>query len=355
MSSTAAQRPATVSDEQNVPFLKFPTHAETHRQGMQPLPTTKDVPQINPSSVLPYCMSEDTASSVEFKSWTELSNEEVLELVRMVGLGFAAFEPMCRYFKAQLMTDELRDAEYEDALGRHSWGHHTLAEQKEMTKEDLPLTMADALTWWIRMAFISDPEVEGRPLQQETLKRSTVAIDTNTGDFLGALIGVPATLPPSPDAPHPSPPADCVFHREINKALAPIEQLIGNMEGTAVPSLTTTYPAMKQAFEQHKVTCAFMISKSSKIEVSRSLPVDLFRAHFEQQIALGHEYFVTEASNPWTGAVMEAMGATPTYFAPHRSIGGIVKSDVPVKEGPSSPNGYVSDKDSGIMYYAGRF
>ena len=298
-------------------------------------------------------MSENTASSVEFKSWTELSKNDVLELVRMVGLGFAVYEPMSRHIKAQLMTDELRDAEYEDALGRHSWGHHTLAEQKQMSKDDLPLTMADALTWWIRMAFISDPAVKGRPLQQETLKRSTVAIDTNTGDFLGALIGVPATLP-SLDTPS-CPPADCIFHQETNKALAPIGKLIGDIEGAAVRSLTTTYPAMKQAFEQHKVTCAFMISKSSQIEVSQSLPVDLFRAHFEQQIALGHEYFVTEATNPWTGAVMEAMGATPTYFAPHRSIGGIVKSDVPVKEGPSSPNGYVSDKDSGIMYYAGKF
>ena len=344
-----------LTSEQRVPFLKFPTHAETHRHGMQPLPTTLDVPQINPSSVLPYCMSENTASSVEFKSWTELSKNDVLELVRMVGLGFAAYEPMCRHLNAQLMTDELRDAEYEDALGRHSWGHHTLAEQKEMTKEDLPLTLADALTWWIRMAFISDPEVEGRPLQQETLKRSTVAIDTKTGDFLGALIGVPATLPPSSDAPHPSPPADCVFQRECNKAIGPIGQLIEDMEGAAVPALITAYPAMKQAFEQHKVTCAFMISKSSQIEVSHSLPVDLFRAHMEQQIALGHKYIVTEASNPWTGAVMEAMGATPTYFAPHRSIGGIVKSDEPVEEGPSSSNGYVSDKDSGIMYYAGRF
>ena len=362
-SSSCPQRPLTSEDEQKVPFKKFPTHSEIENHGLQPLPETTDVPQISPSSVLPFCLNEETSSSIVYRSWNDLCEEEVLELVRMLGLGFAKYEPMCRHLRAQLLCEELREEEYEDALGKHSWGFHSQKE-KGIEKENLEMFMEDALTWWIRLCFVTNSSEDGRPVQKEVLNLSTVAIDTKTNNFLGAVLAMPAHIPsPPPSSPSSSssssssssPTHESIFHREAALALSPVKRYVDNMENTAIPALVSSYPPLQKAFENEKVTCCFMISKSSLHPVPLSLPVDLFRAHMEQQIELGMEYFVTEATNPWTGAVMEAMGATPTFFSPHRSVEGVIKSDKAVKEGPSSSNGWVSDKDSGAMFYVGRF
>jgi len=60
---------------------------------------------------------------------------------------------------------------------------------------------------------------------------------------------------------------------------------------------------------------------------------------------------VTEATNQWTGAAFEALGGVRVHFAPFQAIPAVTKSDEPLEEVTTSPNGYLSDKDSGGMFY----
>ena len=67
--------------------------------------------------------------------------------------------------------------------------------------------------------------------------------------------------------------------------------------------------------------------------------------------ALGYEYLVTEATNQWTGAAFETLGGVRVHFRPFKVEPAVPKSDEPLEDVTTSPNGFLSDKDSGGMFY----
>ena len=67
--------------------------------------------------------------------------------------------------------------------------------------------------------------------------------------------------------------------------------------------------------------------------------------------ALGHGFVVVEATNQWTGAACEALGATRVHFAPFRAHRTVRRSTEPVDDTVSSPDGFLAGKDSGSMLY----
>jgi hypothetical protein len=89
-------------------------------------------------------------------------------------------------------------------------------------------------------------------------------------------------------------------------------------------------------------------SESSSAEVAFDLLVSLMLRCRD----LGYEFVVTDATNQWTGAAFEHLGAMRVYFAPY-ILGNhpVTKSDTPQPDTVSSPNGWLSDKDSGAMAY----
>jgi hypothetical protein len=60
---------------------------------------------------------------------------------------------------------------------------------------------------------------------------------------------------------------------------------------------------------------------------------------------------VTEATNQWTGAAFEALGGVRVHFAPFLVRPAVPKSDEPLEDVLTSPNGFLTDKDSGGMFY----
>ena len=76
-----------------------------------------------------------------------------------------------------------------------------------------------------------------------------------------------------------------------------------------------------------------MISRSDNLPKGDAF--ELVAASAERCRALGYSYMVTEATNQWTGAAFEAGR----------------KSDEPLEGITRSPNGFLSDKDSGGMFY----
>ena len=74
---------------------------------------------------------------------------------------------------------------------------------------------------------------------------------------------------------------------------------------------------------------------------------ELVAATMEQFRDAGFQYVVVEASKQWTGAACEALGGVRVHFAPFRT-----RVVVPVDgDGTTSPDGFISDKDSGCMFY----
>jgi hypothetical protein len=74
---------------------------------------------------------------------------------------------------------------------------------------------------------------------------------------------------------------------------------------------------------------------------------ELVAATMEHFRNAGFRYVVVEASKQWTGAACEALGGVRVHFAPFRT-----RAVVPIDgDGTTSPDGFLSDKDSGCMFY----
>ncbi len=71
-------------------------------------------------------------------------------------------------------------------------------------------------------------------------------------------------------------------------------------------------------------------------------------AHYQ---ALGYAFVVVEATNQWTGAACELLGGVRVYFAPYQAQTTVPQSLEPLEGTVTSRNGFLSDKDSGSMFY----
>jgi hypothetical protein len=67
--------------------------------------------------------------------------------------------------------------------------------------------------------------------------------------------------------------------------------------------------------------------------------------------ALRYAFMLVEATNQWTGAACEALGAARVHFAPFRAHRTVRQSSEPLADTVSSPDGFLSSKDSGSMLY----
>ena len=67
--------------------------------------------------------------------------------------------------------------------------------------------------------------------------------------------------------------------------------------------------------------------------------------------ALGYAFMVIEATNQWTGAACDVLGATRVHFAPFRAHRTVHQSVEPRPDTVTNPDGFLSAKDSGSMLY----
>jgi hypothetical protein len=78
---------------------------------------------------------------------------------------------------------------------------------------------------------------------------------------------------------------------------------------------------------------------------------ELVAASAEHYQALGYVFMVTDATSQWTGAACEALGGVRVHFGPFQAQRTVRKSAEPLEGITTSPNGFLSDKDSGGMFY----
>jgi len=120
-------------------------------------------------------------------------------------------------------------------------------------------------------------------------------------------------------------------------------------DAEALAALSERYPEFREAYAQSKVGHHLLVARSD--DLPKGDAFELVAASAERYRALGYLYMVTEATNQWTGAAFEALGGVRVHFAPFQAQQAVRKSDEPLEGVVTSPNGFLSDKDSGGMFY----
>jgi len=129
----------------------------------------------------------------------------------------------------------------------------------------------------------------------------------------------------------------------------PVYGALGAQDAEALAALSERYPEFREAYAQSKVGHHLLVARSD--DLPKGDAFELVAASAERYRALGYLYMVTEATNQWTGAAFEALGGVRVHFAPFQAQQAVRKSDEPLEGVVTSPNGFLSDKDSGGMFY----
>jgi hypothetical protein len=245
-----------------------------------------------------------------------------------MGRSFAKRDPVSRHLILPPHPPAyLEGVEHTDALGTESFGSWTL--------ENL-------IYWFVRTFLITTPGDNMR-LNEEVLSLSYVMMDGD--EVMGGSFFEP--LPPTDEEPTLEPDDD--FRMAVMEHLDPIFSVLGfqNAECTGVLSAHST--AFQQARAAGKIVHHFMLARFDALPVLDTF--ELMMVPHQLLREQGYEYIVTEASHQWTGAAFEAEGAVRVHYIPYRHEKVLPVSADPGTDRVTSPDGYLSDKDSGCMFY----
>ena len=126
---------------------------------------------------------------------------------------------------------------------------------------------------------------------------------------------------------------------------APVYGALGAQDATALTALSERYPAFREAYAQQ-------VSHHIPDLPLDDLPKDdleLVAAGAERCRTLTARIFDHRGHQPVDGAAFEALSGV-VHFAPFL-VRPACKSDAPLEDVTTSPNGFPTDKDSGGMFY----
>ncbi|HWS80161.1 MAG TPA: hypothetical protein VN178_03985, partial [Rubrobacter sp.] len=181
-------------------------------------------------------------------------------------------------------------------------------------------------------------------VNEETLAQSLAILDGE-----GRVIGAAFNETMAPLDVEPPLRKDDPFLDAVISVWAPVYGALGAQDATALAALSERYPAFREAYEKGKVSHHILIARSD--ELPKEDTFELVAAGGERCRTLGYEYVVTEATNQWTGAAFEALGGVRVHFAPFLVQQTVPKSDEPLEDVLTSPNGFLAENDSGGMFY----
>jgi hypothetical protein len=263
---------------------------------------------------------------------TELTKEQLLQAAWVIAAGFARREPQARYLRPPKYPPAgLMEARHTDPFGTDSFGSWDTETQ---------------MYWIVRLTALTDPTSLGDAIEvnEEILVQSLAILD-GEGRVIGAAFN--QTMPPF-DVEPPLREGD-PFLDTVISVWEPVYGALGAQDAAALPVLSERYPEFREAYEKGKVSHHFLIARSD--DLPKGDTFELVAASAERCRTLGYEYLVTEATNQWTGAAFEALGGVRVHFRPFKVEPAVPKSDEPLEDVTTSPNGFLSDKDSGGMFY----
>jgi len=251
----------------------------------------------------------------------------------VIAAGFARREPQARYlWPPKHPPAGLMEASHTDPLGTDSFGSWGTETQ---------------LYWVTRLTALTDPTTSADAIEvnEEILAQSLAIVDWD-GRVIGAAFN--ETMPPFDVEPPFR--EDDPFLDTVVGVWEPVYAALGAQDAEALTALSERYPVFREAYAQGKVSHHFLVARSE--DLPKGDAFELVAASAERSQALGYSYMVTEATHQWTGAAFEALGGVRVHFAPFQAQPAVRKSEEPLEGVVTSPNGFLSDKDSGGMFYA---
>ena len=263
---------------------------------------------------------------------TDLTPEQLLQAAWVIADGFARREPQARHLRPPKHPPAgLMEARHSDPLGTNAFG---------------PWDTVTQMYWIARLFALTDPTSPADAIEanEETLAQSVAILD-GEGRAIGSAFN--EAMPPF-DVEPPLREGD-PFLDAVVSAWEPVYAALGAQDAEALGALSERYPAFLEAYGEGKVGHHLLIARSD--DLPKGDAFELVAASAERLRALGFSYMVTEATNQWTGAAFEALGGVRVHFSPFQKERAVPESAEPLDGVTTSPNGFLSDKDSGGMFY----
>jgi hypothetical protein len=318
--------PRKISDEARpLPYSAYPRARDVSQHGIQPLPAS--LPLVDFARAAPHRSSRYSTVLA-----TELTREQLLQMAWVIAAGFARREPQARYLRPPKHPPAgLMEASHTDPLGTDSFGSWDTETQ---------------LYWVTRLTALTDPTTSADAIEvnEEILAQSLAIVDWD-GRVIGAAFN--ETMPPF-DVEPPFREDDPFLYTVVG-VWEPVYAALGAQDAEALTALSERYPVFREAYAQGKVSHHFLVARSE--DLPKGDAFELVAASAERSQALGYSYMVTEATHQWTGAAFEALAGVRVHFAPFQAQPTVRKSEEPLEGVVTSPNGFLSDKDSGGMFY----
>jgi len=263
----------------------------------------------------------------------DLTPSQVLQMARVVAASFARREPQSRHLRPPKHPPAgLMEAGHTDPFGSSvpfgPWNTETL------------------LYWFIRLYLLTDPTSPQNAirLNEEVLAQSLAIVDRR-GQIIGGAFN--ETMPPLEESPEFR--QDDPFLAAVFAFIEPISALLGAQDAEALTALSARYSTFREAYAEGKVGHHLLVARSDAL--AKEDAFELVAASSEHYRALGYAFMVIEATNQWTGAACEALGGVRVHFAPFQAQSTVRQSAEPLEGVVTSPDGFLSDKDSGGMFY----
>ncbi len=315
-----------ISDEARpLPYSAYPKAADVALHGIQPLP--ESLAQVDFARAAPHRSSRYTTVLA-----TELTKDQLLQAAWVIGAGFPRWEPQARHLRPPKYPPAgLMEARHTDPFGTDPFGSWDTETQ---------------MYWIVRLTALTDPTSpqDAIELNEETLAQSLAILDGE-----GRVIGGAFNETMSPIDVEPQLREDDPFLAAVLACLEPILAQLGAQDAEALTALSARYPEFREAYAEGKVGHHSLVARSDAL--AKEDAFELVAASAEHYRALGYAFMVASATNQWTGAAFEALGGVRVHFYPFQAERTVCESAGPLEGVVTSPNGFLSDKDSGGMFY----
>jgi hypothetical protein len=307
-----------------LPYCAYPGAADVVEHGVQKLPAI--LPLVDFERARPHRSARYTAVPAAY-----LTSGQVMRLAKVVGASFARREPQCRHLQpARQAPVGLAAALHADPFGESAFG---------------PWNTERLLYWFIRLLVFTDPTSPRGAIEPnaDALAQSLAILDE--GEVIGGALN--ETMPPL-DAARSLRQGD-PFLDAVLAFVEPVFAMLGAQDAEALKALSVAYPDFRDAHAAGKVGHHFMVARSDALPTADAF--ELVAATAARYRTLGHTFMVIEATNQWTGAACEALGGVRVHFAAFRARRTVRRSEDALPDIVTSPDGFLSSKDSGSMLY----
>ncbi len=313
-----------MSVPKRLPACSYPTAAATEMHGFQPLPAA--IPVLKWDEIAAY-----RGLQGEVKGIKNLDIDQIKALARVIGTSFTKNEPMTRYLMPPKNAPEgLETIVFKDFFGEERFGEWTL--------ENL-------LYWIIRLFILGNPSNPLHAIEknEQTFEQSFALFNT-ANEIMGGAFNMQLIYNDESELRSNDPILDAIL-----SYFDPIITFLLEQEHAATAALCEKYPDFKTAAMEGKVGNHFMIAKAPELPTEYAF--EIFVQSMEIFKKAGYKYVITEATNQWTGAACQTIGGTAVHFAPFRDRQRVAVSDTPIENQTSSFDGFLSNKDSGSMFF----